>query len=215
MAVAIAIFPVPIIASVLLVSSERGRAKASAFVLAWVVGLAAVGAIVLLVAGEANASEDGEPATWVNILLLILGLLVLAAAVKQWRGRPRAGEEAPTPGWMRTIGAFTIAKAGGTGFALSALNPKNILLTVAAAAEIAEVGLAAGKQIASLLVFVLIASVGVLAPLVFAFAFGDRSREPLDGMRDWLARYNAVIVTVLLLLIGVKLIGDAVSGFSS
>ena len=51
LAVAIAIFPVPIIAVVLIVGSDRGRAKGLAFVLAWCVGLAAVGAIVLLVGG--------------------------------------------------------------------------------------------------------------------------------------------------------------------
>jgi threonine/homoserine/homoserine lactone efflux protein len=116
---------------------------------------------------------------------------------------------------MRTVNEFTIAKAGGTGFALSALNPKNVLLTVAAAAEIAEVGLPAGEQAAVLAVFVLVASAGVLAPLVLSLALGDRSREVLDGLRGWMARYNAVIMAVLFLIIGAKLIGDAVSGFSS
>jgi threonine/homoserine/homoserine lactone efflux protein len=115
---------------------------------------------------------------------------------------------------MRTIGDFTIAKAGGAGFALSALNPKNALLTVAAAAEIAEVGLPASQQVAVLLGFVLLASAGVLTPLLLSLALGDRSSEPLNRLRAWMARYNAVIMAVLFLLIGAKLIGDAVSGFS-
>ena len=116
---------------------------------------------------------------------------------------------------MRTIDEFTIAKAGGAGFALSALNPKNLLLTAAAAVEVAEVGLAAGRQVALLLGFVLVASVGVLTPLVLVLALGDRSRELLEGLRGWMARYNAVIMGLLFLLIGAKLIGDAISGFSS
>ena len=214
LAVAVAIFPVPIIAVVLVLGSDRGTAKGLAFVLAWCVGLTAVGGVVLVFAGVADASDEGEPATWVNVLLLGLGLLLLVAAVRQWRGRPSGGEEARTPGWMRTIDEFTIAKAGGAGFALSALNPKNLLLTVAAA-EIAEVGLSGGRQVALLLAFVLVASAGVLTPLVFALAFGDRSRELLEGLRAWMARYNAVIMGLLFLLIGAKLIGDAVSGFSS
>ena len=214
LAVAVAVFPVPIIAVVLVLGSDRGTVKGLAFVLAWCVGLAAVGGLVLVFAGVADASEAGEPATWVDVLLLGLGLLLLALAVKQWRGRPSAGEETPVPGWMRTIGDFTTAKAGGAGFALSALNPKNVLLTVAAAAEIAEVGLPAGQQIAVLLGFVLLASAGVLTPLVLSLALGDRSRERLDGLRGWMARHNAVIMAVLFLLIGAKLIGDAVSGFS-
>ena len=162
----------------------------------------------------ADASKEDGSATWVSLLLLVLGLLLLAAAAKQWRGRPRTDEEAPTPGWMRTIDEFTITRAAGAGFALSALNPKNVLLTVAAATEIAEVGLPSGQQVAVLLGFVLIASVGVLTPLGLAVALGDRSCEPLESLRTWMARHNAVIMAVLFLVIGAKLIGDAVSGFS-
>jgi threonine/homoserine/homoserine lactone efflux protein len=215
LAVAIAIFPVPIIAVVLILGSDRGRLKGLAFVLAWCAGLGAVGAIVLFLGGVFDGSDAGEPATWVNVLLLALGLLLLAASVKQWRGRPDAGEEAPTPAWMRTIGDFTVAKAAGAGFALTALNPKNVLLAAAAAAEIAEVGLPASQQAGVLVVFVLIASAGVLTPLVLSLALGDRSRELLDALESWMARHNAVIMAVLFLLIGAKLIGDAVSGFST
>lgn len=215
LAVAVAVFPVPIIVSVLILGSDQGRTKALVYALAWSFGLTSVGALVVLLAGQADASETGEPATWVNLLLLGVGLLLLAAAVKQWRSRPSAGEEAPTPGWMRAIDDFSVARAGGIGFALTALNPKNVLLTVAAAAEIAEVGSTAGQQIAVLLVFVLVGSLGVLAPLVLSLALGVRSQKTLDELRGWMARYNTVIMTVLFLIIGAKLIGDAVSGFSS
>lgn len=215
LAAAIAVFPVPIIAMVLLLGSDRGRVKGSVFVLAWFLGLAAVGAVALLIGAGADASEDGGPATWVSVLLLGLGLVLLAAAVRQWRGRPGAAEEASVPGWMRTLDDFSTARAAGAGFALTALNPKNVLLTVAAAAEIAQFGLVAGEQAAVLVLFVLVASVGVLAPLVLSLALGERSREPLNELRGFMARHNAVIMAVLFVLIGAKLIGDAISGFSS
>ena len=214
LAVAIAIFPVPIIAAVLLVGSDRGTAKGLVFVVAWCAGLVGVGALVLGFGGAADASEGGERAPWVNVLLLVLGLVALAAAIGQWRGRPSPGGEAEPPGWMRTVDDFTIRRAGAVGLALTALNPKNVLLTVAAAAEIAGAGLRAGQQVAVLLAFVLLASAGVLTPLVLTLALGARSRGMLDGLRAWMARYNAVIMTVLLLLIGAKLVGDAVSGFA-
>jgi threonine/homoserine/homoserine lactone efflux protein len=118
------------------------------------------------------------------------------------------------PGWMRAMDNFTTAKAAGAGLALTALNPKNVLLTAAAAAEIADVGLPAGQQIAVLVGFVLVASAGVLTPVVISVVLGDRSHAVLDDLRGRLARHNAVIMTVLFLLIGAKLIGDAVSGLS-
>jgi len=215
LAIAIGIFPVPIVAVVLMVGSDRGRSKSLAFVLAWCVGLTTVGTIVLLAAGVTHANDAGEAASWVNALLLGLGLLLLAAAVMQWRSRPGADEEALAPGWMRTIDNLTVAKAGGTGFAISALNPKNVLLTVAAAAEISAVGLPGSQQTMVFLIFLLIASGGVLAPLLLSLALGARSGVVLDRLRDWMVRHNAVIMTVLFLIMGAKLIGDAIAGFSS
>jgi hypothetical protein len=62
--------------------------------------------------------------------------------------------------------------------------------------------------------FVVVASVGLLTPLVLSLALGERSRDLLDGLRRWMARYNAAIMAVLFVVIGAKLIGDAVSGVS-
>ena len=165
LAVAVAVFPVPIIAAVLIVGSDRGVAKGLAFLLAWGAGLGAVGTIGLLIGGVAGGSDAREPAVWVNVLLLVLGVVLLWLAVKQWRARPSGGGEPPVPGWVRTVGDLTVAKAAGAGFALSALNPKNALLAIAAAAEIIEAGLSASQQVVVLVVFVVIASVGVLAPV--------------------------------------------------
>ena len=215
LAVAVAVFPVPIIASVLVLGSDRGVGKGAAFVVAWSVGLAAVGAVGLVIAAYADASDEGEPATWVSALLLGLGVLLVGLAVRQWQGRPRSNAETPVPGWMSRISGFTAARAARAGFALSALNPKNILLVAAAAAEIAERGLPVGEQAIALLVFVLLASAGVLTPLLLALALGDRSRGVLDALRGWMARHNSAIMAVLFVVIGAKLIGDGIAGFAN
>ena len=61
----------------------------------------------------------------------------------------------------------------------------------------------------------LIGTIGVAVPVVLYFALGARSREVLDGLRGWLAAHNAVIMAVLLIVIGAKIVGDAISGFSA
>ena len=214
LAVAIAVFPIPIIASVLMVGSDRGITKGLVFVAAWGAGLGALCAVSLVFSDSADASESGDPATWVSVLLLVLGVGAIAAAVKQWRDRPRSGGNPSTPRWMQTIDDFTLARATGAGIALTVLNPKNVLLAVAAAAEIAAFGLDVDQQVVAALLFVLIASAGVLTPVVLAVTLGARSREVLERLKSWMARNNAVIMAVLLLLIGVKLIGDAIVGFT-
>lgn len=214
LAVAVAVFPIPIIAAVVIVGSERGRAKGAAFVAAWFIGLLVVGAIALSLADALDASNSAGPATWVAVVLLLIGMLLILLAVKQWLGRPRAGEETPAPGWMRKVNDFGTGKAAVAGFTLSALNPKNVLLVGAAAVEIAGFGLPRDREFLALLVFVLLASAGVLTPLVLRVVLGDRSGEPLERIRGWMAQNNSVIMAVLLLLIGAKLIGNAISGFS-
>jgi threonine/homoserine/homoserine lactone efflux protein len=212
-AVGVAISPLPIVAVVLMLVTPRGKVNGIAFVLGWILGLTIVGAIVLAAASGASASDDGEPATWVSILKLVLGLLALLLGVKQYRGRPRGDEVPPPAKWMQALDQFTPVKAAGTAVLLSGVNPKNLLLSVAGAAAIAQTGIDAGEQAIAYAVFVLVASIGVALPVVLAVALGERSRHLLDELKDWLAKNNGVIMAVLLVVIGSKLIGDAISGF--
>jgi threonine/homoserine/homoserine lactone efflux protein len=212
-ALGIAISPLPIVAVVLMLVTARGRVNGPAFVLGWVAGLAILGAIVLAVAGGANASSDGEPATWASALKLVLGLLAVLVGVRQFRGRPRGDGGAETPKWMHALDEFTPVKAAGTAALLSAVNPKNLLLAVAGAATIAGTGIDAGEQAIAYAIFVVIATLGVATPVAIALVMGDRSRRVLEGLKTWLSEENAVIMAVLMLVIGTKLVGDAISAF--
>jgi threonine/homoserine/homoserine lactone efflux protein len=116
------------------------------------------------------------------------------------------------PKWMSALDTFTPVKAAGAGALLSGLNPKNTLLAVAGAAAIAGTGVATGQQVAAYALFVVIATIGVGAPVVLSIVMGDRSAKPLGEIKDWMSRNNAVIMAVLMLLLGVKLIGDGISG---
>jgi Sap, sulfolipid-1-addressing protein len=210
----VAISPVPIIAVILLLVTPQARTTGPAFVLGWLFGLSLVGAIVFLVAPDATA-DSGEPATWTGWLKLVLGLGLVVLAVKDWRGRPRAADDAAMPRWMGAIDAFGPVKAGGAGVFLSALNPKNLLLSVAAAAAIAATGIPGGQDAVAYALFVVLATTGVAAPVVIYFALGGRAAPLLARLREWMARHNSVIMAVLLLLIGVKLVGDSISVLSS
>jgi threonine/homoserine/homoserine lactone efflux protein len=212
LAVGVALSPMPIVAVVLMLVTRQARVNGPVFVLGWVAGLAAVGAVVLVFAGPADAGTSDEPATWVSVVELVLGALLLLVAVRQWRARPQGDHEPPMPGWMRSIDGFTPLKAGAAGVVLSALNPKNLLLAAAAAASIAQTDISASEQAVAYGVFAVIGTVGVAAPVVMYFALGDRAPELLEDLKTWMARNNAVIVAVLCLVIGAKLIGDAIGG---
>jgi len=116
---------------------------------------------------------------------------------------------------MRTIDRFDARRSAGLAFALAVVNPKNLVLVIGAAAAIAQTGASTGAQAGALAVFVIIASLGPGIPVGIYFVMGARGKHILDGLRAWMARENAVIMAVICLLIGVKLIGDAITGFTA
>jgi Sap, sulfolipid-1-addressing protein len=151
-------------------ATPRGRTNGILFGAGWLAGLTVLGAVVLALAGPADASEGGQPAPWTGWLKLVLGLVLL-----------------------------------------SAVNPKNGGLTIAAAATIAAAGLSGGEQAVVLAVFVLIGSIGVLAPLVVYLVAGQGAARTLDNWKTWATIHNAAVMAVLFLVFGLKLVGDGIA----
>ena len=212
LAVGVAISPVPIIAVVLMLTSRRGRVNGPVFVLGWLCGLAVVGAIVLSVVGPSGADSSGSPATWVSWIKIALGVLLLLLAGRQFRGRPAGDETAAMPKWMAAVDTIKPPAAFGLAAVLAGVNPKNLLMAVGGAAAIAQTGISGAQQAVAYAVFALIGTLGMGIPVGIYFAFGDRSASILRDLKDWMGRNNAVIMAVLCLIIGVKLIGDAIGG---
>jgi hypothetical protein len=52
-------------------------------------------------------------------------------------------------------------------------------------------------------------------PVAIYFLMGDRATKILGELRDWMARENATIMAVICLIIGAKLIGDAITALAT
>lgn len=211
----VALSPMPIVAIVLMLITPKARSNGLSFLAGWVVGVAAAGAIVVAVVGPSATSDEGQPEDWTFWLKLVLGMLLFVVGIREWRGRPGAGEAVELPKWMSALDRFTPAKAAGTGVLLSALNPKNLIFIVGGATVVAQAAISGGEQAVVWALFTLIASIGVLVPVAIYFAMGERASAMLDEIKSWMARNNAAVMAVLILVIGVKLIGDGIAGLSS
>jgi threonine/homoserine/homoserine lactone efflux protein len=212
-AVGVALSPVPIVAVILMLGTPRARSNGPAFAAGWLGGLVVVSAVVLLVAGGAD-DPDGATSTVVDLLKLLFGLLLLLVAVKQWRDRPGAGEEAAMPTWMDALDRFTAGRSLLLGAALSGVNPKNLALTLAAATSIAQAGLSSGGDVVAVGVFVVIGSLTVAGPVLAYLVGGSGVRHPLDEAKQFMADNNAVIMAVVCLVLAAKLIGNGIAGLS-
>jgi len=210
-AMAVALSPIPIVAVVLILGSSHARTAGPAFALGWVTGLATVSALVVLtLSGVGDADGDDEGVAW---LQLAVGLLFLVLAAKQWQKRPREGEEPEMPTWMAKVDGASAPRAATLGMALSGANPKNVALTLATLASVAEAGLDSADKAIATAVFVALGSATVVGAVVAYLVLGERAASPLASVRRFMAKNNAAIMFVVLLLLGVKFVGDAVGGF--
>jgi hypothetical protein len=212
LALVVAISPVPIIATILMLLAPRAGATSAGFLIGWVVGIVVASTLFSVIAATAGLGGTGEPSTTASVVKGVLGLLLLVLAVRHWRHRPAAGEDVAMPKWMAAIDKVTFAKAAGLGFALAAVNPKNLLMCAAAGTAVGSGGLTGGQAVVAVALFTVIGASTIAVPVV-GYAFMRLSlTRPLDELKTWLEVNNATVMSVLLLVIGVVLIGKGISG---
>jgi hypothetical protein len=223
-AIGVAISPVPIIAVILMLFSQRARVNGPAFLVGWVFALAVVSVVVYVVSHDGNvatSSTASDPLSWGKI---VLGVALLALARRNWRKRPGPGpgpgpahgEEPTMPKWLATVENVSPVKALGLGVALAAVNPKNLILTAGAAAGLAQVpGLSTTDAIVAIAVFVVIASLTIAGPVLYSLFGGERARASLDSAKTWLTANNAAVMAVLFLVFGVDLIAKGLPPLTS
>jgi len=211
-AIGVAISPLPIIAVILMLFSKRARSIGPAFMFGWIAALALLGSVVLLLANAGKISAGGTPTTLAYVIKLLLGLLFLFLAYRNFSKRPKPGEDAQMPPWMASIDSFSVGKSFGFAALLAGVNPKNLGLTLAAALSISQSGLSGAQPWIALLVFVILASITVAGPVLYYLIAGASAEKTLNSVKVWLTANNATVMIVLFLFLGLKLIGDALGG---
>ncbi len=207
-ALAVALSPIPIVGVVLILGSPRARTAGPAFAGGWVAGLTVVSAVVIVVVGGGDPGSGDDGLGWLKIAL---GVLFVGLAAKQWRERGGDEGKAKEPAWMASIDSASASRAALLGAALSAANPKNLALTLAASATIADSGLDGGDEAVAAAVFVAIGSVTVVGAVLFRLLARERADAPLEAVRRFMSEHSAAIMIAVLLVIGAKLLGDGIA----
>jgi threonine/homoserine/homoserine lactone efflux protein len=208
--IGVALSPIPVIAVILMLTTPRGKVTGVAFMLGWLAGLTIATTIVLVVANGADEA-DSTAADGAHIATLLVGLLFLALAVKQWKGRPKAGVEPELPKWMAGIDSFTAGKSFGLGAILSGVNPKNLAMAVSAGVALAETGSSNGQMALGALIFIVIGSVTVAGPVLGTLIAPARIAPLLADAKQWLGDHNATIMVVLFTVLGMSKTGEGLA----
>jgi threonine/homoserine/homoserine lactone efflux protein len=210
-ALGVAISPIPIIATVLMLLSRRARQTAPAFAIGWMLGITVVLVIVLVLAGPdgVDTGSSSDTTYWIK---LVLGVLFLLLALNTWRKRPRPGQPVAPPKWMASLEDISPVVALGLGAALSAANPKNLVLAVTGAVAIASNDLSSPQQVVCVVVFVVVGSLLVTGPVIAYLIAGARMAKPLDTLKAFMQDHNTAIMVVLLSVLGLSSLGKGLGG---
>jgi hypothetical protein len=204
--------PAWVVIVLLMLSKPGGLARAAGFVSGITVMRLAQGVVfgIVFSSSPAAESENGGKSPVVSTLLFVIGILLLATAVRKWR--KDIDPDDPPPKWMESIGQTGPLKAFGLGMLLVAIGAKLWVFTLSALAIITAADIGRTSSVAAYLIYVTLAQI-LLILAIAAYAIAPRTAGAvLDRVMGWLNRYNRPVSVGASLIFGLYFTWDGAKG---
>ncbi|ATZ22928.1 GAP family protein [Streptomyces lavendulae] len=223
---AVTLFPLPIMAFVLVVSGSRGVRNGLAFIFAWLACLVTVMALVLLLTGGQPPPPRSPPSIGALVATLVIGLgLVVYSEHRRRRSRRTAtgagaaapvavegdaveGDAAAPEAASASGSSVTSRMDEATGWSAAGLA---VLLqpwgmVSAAAATVVQADLSHPQSFLALMAFCVLATSTLLAMELYMVFSPRKAQSVLLGLRGWLERHKDPAIVVTCLLLGLWLV---------
>jgi len=205
LALGVALSPLPIVAVLVILLTKRARISSLVFVAAWVLGVATAITLALFFADQATQPPQGIdlPAEGLITFLLGLGLVIIAWLAR--RGRFRSADPDAPPTWVGAVDNLSPWGGALVAFTNATTSPKNLALAIAAALTIKNNIRPPAETTLAVAVYIAIASVTIVTPVVLFFVGGERSKGIL---REWKAKVTssaAAATEIIAFFLGVGL----------
>jgi Sap, sulfolipid-1-addressing protein len=172
----------------------------------------AIGVIAAFVLGNAAASPDpSTPKTWVAIVDIVAGALVIffvVRFVRRPRDPKRAADMMDKMSAVASSPAIAIVAAGA-----SLANPGGFIPL--ALKDISETNPSSTEYIVLWLGFTIISLLPLIVAIVMLAIAPDPTKRVLDGARGWLERNARTVAAVILLLLAASLVRGGIAGLAS
>ncbi|MBY6414268.1 GAP family protein [Rhodococcus sp. BP-252] len=191
------VWPWSLVPAFLLAATDRGPVKVAAYAAGYVLALAVVMilAATLLPPGP-RAKSTGHLVAWIELVVgILLALFVLVFWIRRRRHEPT------TPKWLSGLDRVGVVAA----FLLGLWVPNYALVTVAVA-ELTLLELHGPEAVGAAVLWVLVATLGVVAPLVVLAMAGAKAEAMQRSWREWLVKHSSTIISVVLGTVSVVLI---------
>ncbi|MFN8593122.1 MAG: GAP family protein [Thermomicrobiales bacterium] len=208
----IALNPLAIVVSILILRATDSRRNGIAFAIGWVLGLALLVVLSTLIVQDQVVTRHRTPPTFIPWVWTALGgFMLLAAALALWRGRQQ-GERAGPPRWLRAIDGGQAWHKMAIGLFLATFSLRNLALLAAAASVIGQAGLVKVEMAIVAAAFVAISSAGILIPLFVRLFGGESADAILQQWGDWLTTHMATLTAAVLAVLGLYLLSKGLPG---
>lgn len=196
----------------LVLSRNPGRSGRWFFLGAFGMTLA-IGLLAAFVLGNSAAPSSGasEPKTWVSILDIVFGVLLLVWVVRALR-RPRDPKRTQDAiermSKLSSSPAIAIVAAGAT-----LANPGGFIPI--ALKDISQLNPSAGEYILLWLGFAVISLLPLLLALVGLALSPDRTMSKLEAARGWLERNSRTVAAAIIVLLAAAILRNGIVGLTS
>jgi hypothetical protein len=201
---AVALDPIPLSAFILILSSRGGLRKAVAFVGVWLVSLVIIVAVTLVGTGNKPPKSSSAPSVGVLIVKLLIGLVLVAFAVRQGRklGLPKKPKK--TPRWQTRIDSMTPVFAGGVALLVQ---PWGLL--AAGVAVVVEAKVSSWQSAIGIAFFCLLSTSTILGMTIFSALRPERAEATLAHVKTWIDTHTDQIVVIVFAALGLWLIAHS------
>jgi hypothetical protein len=205
-----AVLPLQIMMIILLLNrSSQGLTKA-VFLVAGMTVIRLLQGIIFGLILFPRPGETGGKSLVVSSLMLVLGILLLITAYKQWRNED--DPDAPPPKWMVMLDTISPFRVFAMGAGLILISGKLWVFTLSAIGVIGEAQLGQPSSTVAFLLFVLLAQSMPFLTLIVRVISPEQSKPILATTSAWLTKYNRPIVMVVALVFGLLFFFQGASG---
>jgi len=212
-ALAAMVSPTTLTFSVLaLVLAERPLRTGFWFYLGAFTATIAVGIAAAFVLGDvASSSSPSSPKTWVAILDVVIGVLLIAWVVRVMRRPPKPGQTQAAIDKMTQVCASPVIAVVGAGALLA--NPGGFIPI--ALKTISETNPSTEGYAVQWLFFTIVALLPLALALLLLIVAADWTKRVLGRARTWLERNARTVAAVIVVLLALAILRNGIAGLTS
>jgi len=193
--------PLPIVAFILVLSTEKGTRNGLGFIAGWVLCLVTIIVLTLAASGGEPPAPKSPPAQLASIAAILVGVFLLGIAARQ-RRRMQSGPRPPRPPpkWMTKVDTMSVWATASLAILLQPWP-----FVAAGAALVVDASISSSESLVYLILFCIVATASLITMELYMVIAHDKATAKLAALRKWIESNRDKAIIILALVAGIAL----------